>query len=114
SGGAAAGSGGRVHPGLIRLRPGRAAALPPQRDCPRGSPDAYLRADLLLADDRAARRVAAERGLATTGTLGLLERAAEKRMIDFARVIDQLRATDFAISRALMDAALNRLNQKRD
>ena len=37
-----------------------------------------LAADLLLVDEKAARREAAKRNLATSGTLGVLDRAAEK------------------------------------
>ncbi|WP_089718510.1 DUF3368 domain-containing protein, partial [Candidatus Entotheonella palauensis] len=40
-----------------------------------------LDADLFLTDDRGARRVAEQRGLAVLGTLGVLAQAADQRLI---------------------------------
>ncbi len=57
-----------------------------------------LKADLLLVDERAARREAAKRNLATSGTLGVLDRAAEKGLVDFSLALQKLKQTSFHIS----------------
>lgn len=57
-----------------------------------------LKADLLLVDERAARREAAKRNLATSGTLGVLDRAAEKELVDFSLALQNLKQTSFYIS----------------
>ena len=64
-----------------------------------------IKADLLLADDKKARRVARERGLVTTGALEL---AGARRLIELAEAFRKLRATDFNISQDILDAALGR------
>ena len=48
---------------------------------------------LLLMDERAGVRVGRQRGLRVTGTLGLLDLAAQRGMIDFAAAVRKLEAT---------------------
>ena len=55
-------------------------------------------ADMILLDEKSARRVAADRGLRITGTLGLLGEAAVRGFVDLAAAIDQLRKTSFRCS----------------
>jgi predicted nucleic acid-binding protein len=55
-------------------------------------------AALLLVDEQAARREAVSRGLATSGTLGILDRAAENGLIDFALALQRLKQTSFYLS----------------
>ena len=57
-----------------------------------------LGADLLLVDEKAARREAARRRLATSGTLGVLDRAAEKGLVDFFQAFQHLKHTSFYMS----------------
>jgi Predicted nucleic acid-binding protein, contains PIN domain len=52
-------------------------------------------ADAFLTDDLEGREEATHRGLEVTGTLGLLERAALRGLIDLPAVIAQLSATTF-------------------
>lgn len=46
-----------------------------------------LNADVVLADDGAARQEAARRDIAVQGTLGILDLAAEHRFIDFEAAV---------------------------
>ena len=54
-----------------------------------------LHADLLLIDERDGFRVAKRRGLRVTGTLGLLDLAAERDLVDFSEAIRRLALTSF-------------------
>lgn len=67
-----------------------------------------LGADLLLVDERAARKEAAKRHLATSGTLGILDRAAEKGLIDFSQALQQLKQTSFYLSASVEQFFLDR------
>jgi predicted nucleic acid-binding protein len=72
-----------------------------------------LGADILLIDEKAARLVAAQRGLAVTGTLGVLGEAATRDMVDLAGAIDRLRQNTFRCSPALLKATLERYGSSR-
>jgi predicted nucleic acid-binding protein len=72
-----------------------------------------LAADLLLVDDLDARRVAVRAGLAITGTVGVLERAAAFDWIDLPAVIERLRATDFSVADNILIEALRRDRERR-
>jgi len=63
-------------------------------------------ADLILMDDRAGVAVAYRRGLAVTGTLGVLDLAARHRLLDLATTITRLKATNFRYPPEIMDALL--------
>jgi predicted nucleic acid-binding protein len=67
-----------------------------------------LHADLVLMDDEDGRIEAERRAMAVVGTLGVLERAAERGLIDLALVLAQLQATNFYVDEALMQEALAR------
>jgi predicted nucleic acid-binding protein len=54
-----------------------------------------LGADAFLTDDLEGREEAMHRGLEVTGTLGILERAALRGLIDLPAVLAQLQATTF-------------------
>ncbi len=59
-------------------------------------------AELFLVDDRAAYSVALGLGLAVTGTLGVLDKAAELGLIDLAEVFSRLQQTSFRGPASLM------------
>jgi predicted nucleic acid-binding protein len=63
-----------------------------------------LHADLLLMDDRRAVNVARNRGFQVTGTLGILDLAAERGLVDFERAIDRLDHSNFRRPQSLVDA----------
>jgi predicted nucleic acid-binding protein len=67
---------------------------------------ARLRAELILMDDRAGVAAARARGFAVTGTLGLLDRAARRGLIDLAAAFAALRATSFHCKAELLEALL--------
>jgi predicted nucleic acid-binding protein len=57
-----------------------------------------LAADVLLADDGAARREAIRRSIPVQGTLGVLDLAAEHGLVDFPNAIRKLTQTNFRAS----------------
>jgi predicted nucleic acid-binding protein len=67
-----------------------------------------ISADIILLDEKSARRVAAERGLRVTGTLGVLGEAAARGLVDFTLAVDRLRKTNFRYSAGLLKAAIDR------
>jgi predicted nucleic acid-binding protein len=67
-----------------------------------------LRADLLLMDDWEGRREAERRALRVTGTLGVLERAAERGLLDLPAVLARLQATNFYLPATLIRDLLAR------
>lgn len=88
------------------LDPGECAAISLVMD---------VRADALLIDDLDGRREAVRRGIFIIGTLGILERAAAQRLIDFRAIAEQLlNAADFRIDPRLIEDALARDAARRD
>jgi predicted nucleic acid-binding protein len=71
-----------------------------------------MKADLILLDEKAARRVAANRGLRVTGLLGVLGEASTRGLVELAPAIDKLRATSFRSSPALLKATLDRFGNR--
>jgi predicted nucleic acid-binding protein len=63
-------------------------------------------AQLLLIDDRAGDLAARARGLETTGTVGVLLRAAQLDLVDLATAFTRLRSTNFRYRPELLDALL--------
>ncbi len=64
------------------------------------------RADLILMDDRAGVAIAHEQGFAVTGTLGLLDLAARRGLIDLADAFTRLKATNFRYRPEILDTLL--------
>ena len=61
---------------------------------------------LLLIDETAGRLEASRRGIANTGTLGVLRAAALADLVDLQSALARLRSTNFRISKALLDDLL--------
>lgn len=67
-----------------------------------------LKSDYLLMDDAAGRDAARARGILTMGTIGVLERAAERGLLQLPDALDRLRRTTFRAGRAVYAQALAR------
>lgn len=66
-----------------------------------------LNASLLLMDDDAGVRFALARGLAITGTLGVLVEAAQIGMVEIELVLEKLKRSDFRATPELYERARN-------
>jgi len=72
-----------------------------------------MRPDVLLViDDRDGRREAARRSIPTTGTLGVLNDAARRGMLDLADALGRLSRTTFRASPALLQELLDRAQRR--
>jgi len=67
-----------------------------------------LRADVILLDDREARKVAVRRALQVIGTVGVLEQAAIRGLIDLPEVCARLLTTNFRIKDDIIQSVLVR------
>lgn len=85
--------------GLSQLDAGERAAI---------SLAEQIRANLAILDERAARKVAMERGLRVIGLLGILGVVADRGLVNFAAMIDRLRQTSFWASPQLIQLLLER------
>jgi predicted nucleic acid-binding protein len=63
-------------------------------------------ADLVLMDDRDGVTVAGQQGLAVTGTLGVLDLAARRGLVNLAEAFERLKATSFYYRQGPLDALL--------
>jgi predicted nucleic acid-binding protein len=66
-----------------------------------------INADLLLMDDREGVMVARSKGFTVTGTLGVLNLAAHRGLIDLADSFERLKHTNFRYRQDIMDALLD-------
>jgi predicted nucleic acid-binding protein len=65
-----------------------------------------LNADLLLIDEVQGRKAAADRRIPFTGTIGVLELAADRGMVDLQGAFARVKKTDFWVSPELLDERL--------
>jgi len=86
-------------PTLAHLDPGEREAIALAQE---------LQADLILLDENRGRREAINRGFNVTGTVGLLDRAGARGLIDVPTAVARLRQTTFRISPRLLNALLGR------
>lgn len=86
---------------------------PPLRRLHRGEQEAILldeelSADLLLLDEKAARKAAVERGLNVVGLVGILDRAAKVELIDLPSVVARLNQTNFRVAPRILKNVLDK------
>jgi predicted nucleic acid-binding protein len=67
-----------------------------------------LKATQLLVDDRAVRRIAVQRGLLITGTVGVLEAASQLGLLNLPAALQKLIRTNFRIDADVIRQALER------
>jgi predicted nucleic acid-binding protein len=67
----------------------------------------FLKADLILIDDRKGASVARTKGFEITGTLGVLDLAAGRRLINLRDALNRLKRTNFRYRQKIMDELLN-------
>jgi predicted nucleic acid-binding protein len=72
-----------------------------------------IRPDFVLIDDRAGVAAARAKGLEVTGTLGLLDRAAQAGLLDLGAKITALKSTNFHARQDLFDGLLARDRERR-
>jgi predicted nucleic acid-binding protein len=65
-----------------------------------------VHADLLLMDDEEGVAVARGKGLEVTGTLGILVRAAQRRLLVLREAVDRLKQTNFRFRQDILDPYL--------
>ena len=72
-----------------------------------------IQADLLLMDDRAGAFLAQRRGLAVTGTLGVLDLASRSGLIHLQDAFARLQKTNFRYPPSLMETLLDEESDRR-
>jgi predicted nucleic acid-binding protein len=70
------------------------------------------KADFLLIDETKGRATAVQHGVAVKGTLGLLEEADVRRLVDFPQALAKLRATTIFLSEEIVQDALRRYRDR--
>jgi predicted nucleic acid-binding protein len=90
-------------PGLMALDAGERSAI---------ALGIALKADLILIDERKGAAMAVNKGFETTGTLGILDLAAERGLIELEEAVDRLKQTNFRYRQEIIDALLNRRRGK--
>jgi len=87
-----------IHDALLRtLDPGERAAI---------ALGLSLKADLILIDERKGAAAALKQGFAVVGTIGILDLAARRRLVNLKDAVDGLRRTNFRYRPDLFDALL--------
>jgi len=71
-----------------------------------------LKADLVLIDDRKARRTAIEHHLKVAGTINLLESAAKRNLVNLTIAFENLKKTNFRISQSLLDEIVSKFEKR--
>lgn len=69
---------------------------------------AVVDADLILMDERKGVRISLKKGFEVTGTLGVLDLAARRGLINLAECFDRLKTTNFRYRAELLDNLLAR------
>ena len=73
-----------------------------------------IHADLVLIDERRGTQIALDRGLEITSTLGILQRAARRGLVNLAEAFDRLKQTNFRYHQHIMDKLLAETERHRN
>lgn len=101
-------------PSWIEVKQADASLFTPSKRIGDGEREAIalaieLKADAVLIDDRDGTQEARRQSLIAVGTVNLLERAAEKGLLDLAETLDRLSQTSFRFPPSeIVDAMLER------
>lgn len=101
-------------PKWLEIRTDQAAAPDPSLEALDGGEKAAialaeaLRADLLLMDDRDGVLAARKKGIHVTGTIGVLDLAAERGLVDFGAAVKELERTNFHRPDALLETLVKK------
>ena len=90
---------GNDDPALSNLDPGECAAL---------ALGITRNADLVLIDERRGYAAAGTKGFEVTGTLGILDVAAKRKLIDLRRAIERLKRTNFRYRKEIIESLTSR------
>ncbi|MBL8294867.1 MAG: DUF3368 domain-containing protein [Bryobacterales bacterium] len=71
-----------------------------------------IRADMLLIDERKGANIALKKGFEVMGTLGILDRAAERGLLDLRDALERLKATTFRYREEMLNALLAKQNRR--
>jgi predicted nucleic acid-binding protein len=72
-----------------------------------------IKADLILMDERKGAAVALSKGFEVAGTLGVLDLAAGRGLVDLAGALDRLKRTNFRYRQELFDVLLKKHAEER-
>ena len=67
-----------------------------------------VKADFVLMDETLGRKVAVKNNVAVKGTLGILEEAAHRGLVDLSEAVHKLRTTGIFLSDEIVEGALKR------
>jgi len=65
-----------------------------------------IHADLVLLDDKVARRVALKDSMNVKGTLGIVADAAKANLLDFVETVEQLQRTSMHLDQDVVDEVI--------
>jgi predicted nucleic acid-binding protein len=71
-----------------------------------------MHGDLLIMDERKGRRIAASRNIAVLGTVGILEQAALRGLIDLPETLARLKETSIRVPDELIQALIEQYKKK--
>ena len=66
----------------------------------------FVNDDLILIDERRGYAAAVRKGLEVTGTLGILDLAAKRKLIDLGYAIERLKETNFRYRKEIIEDLL--------
>lgn len=72
----------------------------------------FIAADLVLMDERKGARICLRKGIEVTGTLGILDLAARRSLVDLGESFERLKETNFRYRPEMLEEMLTRYRQR--